>query len=312
MSRQLRADILLLVITVIWGASFTLMKNVLDHIPSFAYLAIRFGIAAITMVLIFHQKLRYINKKTLIHGFVIGLMLFGGMALQVTGLYYTTASNSAFITGMNVVMVPIISAIMLRKRPDKASTYGVILAFVGLYLLSVTKDFSFCLNFGDFLTFLCAICFTLQIIFIDKFTVDEDPALLAVLQIGFAAVLYIIVWLIIDFGKISTQFAAMSSDWSTVVSTLLVTGVLGTAFAFAIQTIAQKDTSPTHTALILTAEPVFGAIFALLIPNSLGVTEVLKINTMLGCVLILTGMIISEIKIGKSEEPNDNIIDGTV
>lgn len=292
MTKQIKADLSLLAITAIWGSSFTLMKNILDYMPSFAYLALRFLIASAVMVIIFHRKLRYLNKKVLWYGFLLGLMLFGGMALQVTGLYYTTASNSAFITGLNVVMVPVISALVLRKRPDRSSVFGVILAFLGLFFLTGGLNFNF--NLGDFLTLLCAVCFTLQIIFIDKFTNDQDASQLAVLQICFAALFYAIVWLFLDFKPVEFQFP--------VVATLLITGVLGTALAFTVQTRVQRLTSPTHTALILTAEPVFGAVFALLIPNSQGVTESLQMHTIFGCAFILLGMLICEFKPGSSRE----------
>lgn len=286
MSRQIKADILLLIITVIWGSSFALMKNVLEHIPSFAYLSLRFIIAAAVLSLFFMRKFRLVNRKALIYGFILGFMLFCGMALQVTGLYYTTASNSAFITGLNVMMVPVISAVFLRKKPDLNSTAGVILAFLGLFFLSGGLDSR--LNIGDLLTLLCAVCFALQIIFIDKFTGDQDAALLAVLQVGFAAVLYSFVWIGVDFTPVRFN--------PTVVITLIITGVLGTALAYAGQTIVQRFTSPTRTALIFTAEPVFGAVFALIIPNSLGITETLQQNTIVGCILILSGMLVSEVK----------------
>lgn len=218
--------------------------------------------------------------------------MFGGTALQVCGLYYTTASNSAFITGLNVVMVPIVSAVFLRKRPDISSTAGVIIAFAGLFLLSGGLSFSF--NLGDLLTLLCAVCWTFQVIFIDKFTNEEDPVLLAILEISLTAVLSSTVWLTLDFKSFTIN--------SSVVITLLITGVLGTALAFAVQTIIQRFTSPTHTALIFSAEPVFGAAFAMLIPNAQGVTETLKLNAFIGCMLILGGMLISEIKVKRAGE----------
>lgn len=289
MSKQIKADILLLVITAIWGSSFALMKNALEHIPSFAYLSLRFIIAAVILVIIFRKRVKKINKKLLVYGSIIGLMLFGGMALQVSGLRFTSASNSAFITGLNVVMVPVVSAVFLRKKPGRTSIIGVVVAFGGLFFLSGGLNFRF--NIGDFLTLLCAVCFTFQIIFIDKYTEGEDPVLLAVLQIAFAAVLNTFLWLGFDYKPF--QFN------SAIIVTLVITGVLGTAFAYAGQTIIQRFTSPTRTALIFTAEPVFGAFFALVIPNSLGMTEVLTINTIVGCLLILGGMLISEIRLEK-------------
>ena len=287
MTRQIKADLSLLGMTAIWGLSFPLMKNVLEHIPSFPYLSLRFLIATLVLVILFFGRLRKINGRTAIVGCLIGFLMFGGMALQVCGLYYTSASNSAFITGMNVVFVPIVSSLLLRKKPDISSVFGVILAFGGLFFLTGGLDFNF--NLGDLLTLLCAICWTFQIIYIDKYTNEMDPVLLCILQIAFSTLLYFGVWGGINPGPITLD--------STVMVVLLVTGVLGTALAFAVQTSVQRFTSPTHTALILTAEPVFGALFAATIPNSAGVTETLKLHTLAGCLLILGGMLICELKV---------------
>lgn len=292
MSKKLRADVILLVITVVWGASFPLMKMVLAYIPAYAYLSMRFLFASVILVVLFHKNLRKINKHVLLYGSIIGAFMFGGMAFQVIGLYTTSASNSGFITGLNVVMVPIIAAIILKKKPDRASFTGVTIAFAGLFFLSGGLNFNF--NYGDFLTFLSAICWAFQIIFIDKFTQTEDAPLLAIIQIGFIGVVSTGFWLTADMGKpveINT----------TVVFILLFTAVLGTAMAFGGQTIAQKDTTPTHTALILTAEPVFAAIFAMIIPNAQGITEMLSVTKVVGSLLILSGMLVSELKLGQKK-----------
>ena len=133
MSKKLRADLLLLLITIIWGSSFPLMKLVLNYLPAYGYITLRFFIAAFVLTAIFHKNLRKLNKRTIICGCIIGLFMFAGTALQVIGLYTTSASNSGFITGLNVVMVPVFSAIMLRKKPDRASFIGVVIAFAGLF-----------------------------------------------------------------------------------------------------------------------------------------------------------------------------------
>ena len=289
MTKKLKADLLLLTITVVWGSSFPLMKIILDFMPSFAYISLRFLLAAFLLVVIFHKNFRHFNKRTLLFGSIIGILMFAGMALQVNGLYTTSASNSGFITGLNVVIVPIISAVLLKKKPDRASLFGVIVAFAGLFLLSGGLNMNF--NIGDFLTFLCSICWAFQIIFIDKFTAVEDAPLLAIMQVGFIGIVSTGIWM-------STGFQQFEFN-TTVVIILVVTAVLGTALAFGGQTIAQKDTSPTHTALIFTAEPVFAAVFAMIIPNMAGMTETLGVTSIIGCVLILAGMLISEFKLGQ-------------
>lgn len=296
MSKKLRADVLLLAITVVWGASFPLMKMVLAYIPAYAYLSMRCLLASVVLIILFHKNLRKMNKRVLLYGSIIGVFMLGGMAFQVVGLYSTTASNSGFITGLNVVMVPVIAAILLKKRPDRASLIGVIIAFAGLFFLSGGLSLNF--NFGDFLTFLCAICWAFQIIFIDKFTQTEDAPLLAIIQISFIGIASTGLWLAADVGK------PMEIN-GTVIAILLFTAILGTALAFGGQTIVQKDTTPTHTALILTAEPVFAAIFAMIIPNAQGVTEMPTLTMVIGCLLILSGMLVSELKLGQKKHPNE-------
>jgi len=293
MTKKIRADIILLLITIVWGASFPLMKMVLDFIPAFAYLSIRFFIAAAVLSLLFHKSFGKMTKKTLVYGSIIGLFMFGGMAFQVMGLYTTSASNSGFITGLNVVMVPVISSVLLKKKPDRASFIGVTLAFAGLFFLSGGLKFDF--NTGDFLTFLCAICWAFQIITIDKFTQTEDAPLLAIVQMLFIGAASTFLWILADAGK-PVEINRTSAG------ILLFTGIIGSALAFGGQTIAQKDTTPTHTALILTAEPVFAAIFAMIIPNAQGVTEKPTLTTIIGGAMILAGMLISELKLGSKSE----------
>jgi drug/metabolite transporter (DMT)-like permease len=297
MSRKLRADVLLLTITVVWGASFPFMKLILAFVPAYAYLSMRFLLAAAVLAIIFHKSFAKFNKKVLLYGCIIGVFMFGGMAFQVVGLYTTSASNSGFITGLNVVIVPVFAAILLGKKPDRASFIGISVAFIGLFFLSGGLNFSF--NKGDFLTFLCAICWAIQIICIDRFTQTEDAALLSIIQLVFIGIASSALWITADAGK-PLEFNG------TVIGILLFTAILGSALAFGGQTIAQKDTTPAHTALILTAEPVFAAIFAMIIPNAQGVTEMPSLIKIIGCLLILSGMLVSELKIGrkKSKEPS--------
>ena len=292
MTKKLRADLVLLAITIVWGASFPLMKMVLAYVPAYAYLSMRFILAAAVLTVLFRKNLRKLTRRTLLYGCIIGVFMFGGMAFQVLGLYTTSASNSGFITGLNVVIVPIIAAILLKKKPDRASVIGIAIAFIGLFFLSGGLSFSF--NYGDFLTFLCAICWAFQIIAIDRFTQTEDAPLLAIIQVLFVGVVSTGFWLTADAGK-PIEFNG------TVIGILLFTAILGSALAFGGQTIAQKDTTPSHTALILTAEPVFAVIFAMIIPNSEGVTEIPSLTKALGCLLILAGMLVSELKLGESQ-----------
>lgn len=289
MSKQLRMNIALLIITIIWGSSFALMKNVLDGMPAFSYLAIRFVLAAVVLLLYNRKKLRLLNRKNILYGSLIGFMLFGSLAFQVNGLYYTTASNSAFITQLGVIFVPLVSALFLRRKPDRFSIFGVVFAFIGLFF--IFDGIHLNLNLGDFLTFVCAVFVAFQIILIDRFTEYSDPDLLAVVQICFSAFLGVILW-----GGLGAEPIIFNVD---VIITILVTGILGTAVAYTVQTKAQKYTSPTHVALIFTLEPVFGLLFAMIIKNSSGVAEVAGIGKLFGCILIIVGVLLSQYKLIK-------------
>lgn len=290
MNKQLKADLSIFSITIIWGSSFIVMKNISGDIPAYAYLAMRFLVAAIILALVFNKHLKGINIKSIMRGSLIGLLLYAGMMLQVLGLKTTSASNSALITGLNVVMVPIISVILLKKRPPVNAAFGVVLAALGLFLLT---GFQGKWVIGDTLTLACALCFALQIIFIDKFASDMNIYHLAMIQVTAAAIFYLITWAGVSITNVNAVPIVFNFK---IILTILYTGALGTAFGYGVQTIAQKYTTPTRTALILTCEPVFGAIFALIVPDIYGNTEVLTIQTIIGSLLILSGMVVTESK----------------
>ena len=185
MSKQLKADLSIFSITIIWGSSFIVMKNISDDIPAYAYLAMRFLVASIILAIVFNKRLKGINLGDIMRGSLIAVLLYAGMMLQVLGLKTTTASNSAFITGLCVIMVPIISVFLLKKRPPVNAVIGVFLAAVGLFFLTGFQG-----NWvkGDTLTLICAICFALQIIFIDKFASDMNIYHLAYIQVAATSV----------------------------------------------------------------------------------------------------------------------------
>ncbi|SCZ09955.1 DMT family transporter [Alkaliphilus peptidifermentans] len=280
MTKQLKADLALLGVTIIWGSSFVLSKNALDYLPTFNFLAIRFIIAAILSSIVFYKNMCSIKKDTLKYGVLIGLILFGGYALQTVGLNYTTASKSGFITGFSVVIVPVLSALLLKQNPHKEAVIGVILAIFGLGFLTLNSTLQ--LNIGDLYTLIAAVMFALHIITVGKYTVKVDSIAMAIIQIAVVGILSLFVTFTIETPIIPKGFEIWSS--------ILILSILATSGAFIIQNAMQKFTSPTHTALIYTGEPVFSALFAFIL---LG--ERLNRQGVLGSILILSGMLISEL-----------------
>lgn len=285
MTKHWKADLAILSITIVWGSSFILMKNLLEYTPVFAYLSLRFIVATVLICVIFFKHLKNLKTRTFLWGILIGFVVFAGSVLQVVGLKFTTVSNSGFITGLNVVMVPFLSSVFLKKKPSVQAVMGVVLATVGLFFLMGGPRLEF--NKGDILTLFCAVCFALQIILIDKAVSEEEPVQIAIIQIASAAVLFTLVW--------GLQGFSLPVKNTTLINTVLWTGALGTAFAYGGLTVAQKHTTPTRAALIIACEPVFAAIFAWTIPNNQGITESPGLFTIIGCILVFGGMLLSEI-----------------
>ncbi|WP_432408194.1 DMT family transporter [Wukongibacter sp. M2B1] len=280
MKRQFKADLALLAVTVGWGSSFILSKNTLTALEPYNFLAIRFIISGVMSSLIFYKNILRLDKSTVKYGFFIGFILFTAYAFQTVGLNYTTASKSAFITGFSVVLVPVISALFLKKVPERAAVIGAVMALFGLGFL--TLNGSLALNIGDLLTLCSTFAFAMHIITVGKYTASVDSISLAIVQIGTVGILSLIMTL--------TTETLVIPKGSDVWINLVILSLVCTSGAFIVQNTAQKYTSATHTALIYTGEPVFAAIFAYFISR-----EVLTPRGLFGAVLILTGMLVAEV-----------------
>ncbi len=280
MSKQLKADLSLLAVTLVWGSSFVLTKNALDHLSTFNFLAIRFILAALISGIIFYKNIIQADKNTIKYGILIGAILFTGYALQTTGLNYTSASKSGFITGFSVVIVPILSAYLLKIKPPKSAVIGVVFAIIGLGFL--TLDSSLSLNIGDLYTLIASLMFALHIITVGKYTGEVDSIVMAIVQIGVVGILS----LFFSFATEKPIIPTGTEIWLP----LFILAILCTSGAFIVQNVMQKFTTPTHTALIYSGEPVFSAIFAYFVAG-----ELLTSKAIWGCGLILAGMVISEL-----------------
>jgi drug/metabolite transporter (DMT)-like permease len=289
-----RADLALTLVAVVWGATFVMVKQALHEISTMYFLALRFGLASLCMLVPFLPAFQKMPAATLWRGLrggtVAGAFLCLGYILQTFGLKYTSAGNSGFLTGLNIVLVPMIGAAVFRRWPQIRELLGVAMAAAGLATLTIpSMDGGFSLihlNRGDLLTIGCAIAFACHLLVLGYYSQRERFEAVAVGQIVCAAIL----------SLLSLSIEAPRIVWSRpVVAALLVTAVLGTAGAFGIQTWAQQFTTPTRTALIFALEPVVALATAVLVGG-----ERLTAAAIIGGALILAGIVTVEIKPSRS------------
>jgi drug/metabolite transporter (DMT)-like permease len=294
MKKPIFADLSLLFVTIVWGTTFVLVQNAIDFLEPFSFNGIRFLIAAILLIIILlmfeRRQLKQINKKLIFSGILIGFWLYLGYATQTIGLLYTTSSKAGFLTGLSVVFVPLFSIFLLKQSPSRNAVFGVLIATVGLFLMTMTDVTG--LNIGDGYVFICAISFALQIIYTGKFSSKYPTLLLTVIQITTVAVLSIISSFIFEDWRRSFNMEVLLSK--DVMIAIIITSVFATAMAFFIQTNFQKYTTATRVALIFAMEPVFAAITGYFWAN-----ERLSYSALVGCVLILAGMIFAELPTNK-------------
>ncbi|MES1045154.1 EamA family transporter [Bacillus obstructivus] len=293
MNKKFTAEILLLFVAFIWGATFVIVQNAIDILPPLLFNAIRFMIAGIIILIIYlirRKKNKIPQKNAFIAGVVLGSCLFIGYSLQTIGLLYTTPSKAGFITGLSVVMVPLLAFFILKSRPSPTAILGSIAATIGLYLLAVKNTSPF--SIGDFYVLLCTFGFAFHIIFTDRLAKKLPVLLLTTIQLFTVAFLCLISAFIFENWEIILNPELYNS--SSLLFALFITAILGTSIAFFIQTYSQKATSPTRVAIILAMEPVFAAI-----TSFLWINERLSIGAVIGCILILFGMIIAELPVSK-------------
>ena len=291
MSRSLKAHLLLVFVTFVWGATFVSIKEALAQSTPLTFNAVRMTLAALILIAVFRKDLRNLSREVVLGGMLVGVFLWLGYEFQTPGLQYTTASKSAFLTGMSVVLVPLFLMLFWRRHVNRWSLIGVAVAFVGLYLMTIPSGDSglTSVNRGDILTMLCAVAFAFQIIFVGRVTHKHPFAPVVTIEAATCAVLMIISAPILERPHIIFT--------GQVIWAILITGVLGTALGFGAQGWAQQFTPPTHTALIFSLEPVFALGTSYLV-----IGERLGWRAGIGAALILGGVILSEV-LGAVQQP---------
>ena len=253
-NKKLLAQLALILVTIIWGVTFIMVKQALNDAPPFSFATLRFGVATILTLIIVNKNIFNLSKSEMIGGIFCGILLFTGYAFQNFGLMNTTASKSAFITSVSVLMVPFILVILKIQNINLKTWVAVIIATIGLYFLLIPGENG--LNLGDILTFGCSLSFALHLIAQDTF-IKKNVRLLPffLIQAGFVTLL----------SLINAHFLeSQSIIWSyRLIIAILVTGILATFVALLLMIWAQQILKPTETALIFSLEPVAATLFAM-------------------------------------------------
>ena len=282
-----QADLALIFVAFVWGTTFVVVKAALPRISTLYFLSLRFALASACMFLMFLPAFRRTAPRALWQGLgggaVAGVFLWSGYVLQTVGLKYTTAGKSGFLTGLYIVLVPLISAAVYRRWPQARELIGIAIAGAGMVVLTFPSlDAQFQMNKGDLLTLACAVAFAFHLLILGYYSQRERFEAVALGQIACAAIL----------SSILLPFEPPAAAWSPgVIWAIVLTGVFATALAFALQTWGQQFTSATRTALIFSLEPVFALATAVALGG-----EKLTAAAAIGGALIFGGILMVELK----------------
>lgn len=279
-----KSDVILLLAATIWGFAFVAQRVGMGHVGPFTFNGIRFVLGGLSLLpILYFQRRKPASRKTaglLKYGMISGVCLFAGISFQQVGLVYTTAGKAGFITGLYVVIVPFLG-LFLKKDPTSAGTWiGAVLASIGLYLLSVTQDMT--MDFGDLLVLISAICFAFHLIIIARLSNRFNTVELSLTQCLVCSALSLIVAVFFE--------SFVLADILSVSIPLLYGGVMSVGVAYSLQIYGQKNSPPSHAAIILCLESVFAAIGGWILLN-----ELLSGRSLLGCGLMLSGMLVSQL-----------------
>jgi drug/metabolite transporter (DMT)-like permease len=288
LSKRARADFALCFCSLIWGATFVVVKDALADISVFVYIAVRFGLAAVLMGMLFWRSLRETSLRTVWAGIQIGFFMLGGYVFQTSGLKFTTPAKAAFITGSSVVLVPILLAAFCRRRITGWIWAGAFAALAGLYFLAVPREGLGRLNRGDPIVFVCAVMFALHIIFIGRYIERHSVGALSFLQVATTAVLSSLLLPLVAVAGWEHPRLVWTGN---LVGAILITSIGSTVIGFSFQVWAQQYTTPIHTAILLSLEPVFAALASWVLAR-----ERLGGRTLLGGALIFAGILLAELK----------------
>lgn len=292
---KVKGEYFMLMNTIIWGGTFVIIKMAFQYISPMVFLSIRFAIASALLLIPVAHMLPKIEKQRYIEGIILGILLYVGFGVQTIGLKMTTATKSGFITGTFVVFTPILQMIFEKKAPNKGNIIGIVLVFTGLVMLSskgssilgILSEIGTTFNFGDFLTFVCAVFYGLYIIYLHKVSKYHDPKFLSFFQIAVCGLLCIVSAFL--FNAVNIEQAHFNFSLY-LLFTFAYTVILATIVTTYVQTRFQEKVNPTKTGIIFSFEPIFAALFAFAILN-----EQVSLYGFIGCILIFSGLIVTEV-----------------
>jgi len=285
MTKALRAELLLVLMTVIWGGTFVVIKTGLADASPFLFLSLRFGVAlligcAIWLVPLRRALSRGLSRRTIVHGAVLGILMFGGYGSQTFGLQYTTVAKSSLFTYSFALLTPLLQYLIARKRLAVRNLAGLAIVVAGMYLF--TSPAAGSLNIGDWVTLGGAAVFAFYIVYLDRYSSEGDPVVLTLLQFATTAALALLSSLVLE-----RPHAAWNGHLFFAIGYL---SILGSVVAVYVMSRFQKDTTPTKAVIIYALEPLFSVAFGYLL-----LKETLDLKMIAGGLLILTGVLTSEL-----------------
>jgi drug/metabolite transporter (DMT)-like permease len=268
-----------MLLTVLWGTTFVVTKDALSHGDPFSFLALRFSVGAGVLSVLSGRKV--LAPSHLRRGGVLGLFLFTGFAFQTVGLSYTTPSRSAFITGMSVLLVPVVMLALFRRVPRLSSLGGVVLSAMGLYYLTGAEVGTAGFSTGDLLTLACAVAYAFHIAFTERYAPKEGVGALVAVQL----------WVVALLSALCLPFVEVRVAWTPAfLGAVAFCGVFASAFALSVQTWAQARTSAVRAAIIYSLEPLFAGVFSVMLGY-----ETLGVREWVGGGLIVLGVLVAEL-----------------
>jgi drug/metabolite transporter (DMT)-like permease len=279
-----KSEFILLFCSLVWGFSFPSVKLALNYMSPNAFIFFRFFITLSIFLAVYRKRIKTFKPVEVKRGVILGCFLFVGFLTQTIGLLYTSSANSAFITGTNLILIPIVQIIIIKIKPKFENIIGIAIVMFGIYILSDVQNTQ--LNYGDFITMICSVAFAFHIVYLDKYSHISDTMPLIYGQYLAMTILSFLSMLFFEYLWIG-QFKFEYNNF--LLFSIVFNGIFSTFIALFLAMRFQKYTTPVRAGLIYNMEQVFAVIFAFFL-----ISEMLSKNQIIGALIILVGLLFSE------------------